>query len=98
MISCRHARDCPRAGDMGRTRVNLQPIRGRARTGLPALLLGAALLFTTACSGGGTGGGSGGDDKNGGGKPGTEASKAVVSVKPDDGVVRRRAMFAMEAQ
>lgn len=67
--------------------MNLQPIRGRARTGLPALLLGAALLFTTACSGsgGGNGGGSGGDNAGGGGKTGTEASKAVVSVKPDDG-------------
>ncbi|MGW6832321.1 L,D-transpeptidase [Streptomyces sp. NPDC054949] len=72
---------------MGRTRVNLQPIRGRVRTGLPALLLGAALLLTTACSGGGNGGGNGGDDNGGGGagKAGTEASKAVVNVKPDDG-------------
>ncbi|MFF4453727.1 Ig-like domain-containing protein [Streptomyces goshikiensis] len=71
---------------MGRTRVNLQPIRGRARTGLPALLLGAALLLTSACSGGGNSGGSGGDNGGGGGgKTGTEASKAVVSVKPDDG-------------
>ncbi|MFE5763868.1 Ig-like domain-containing protein [Streptomyces sp. NPDC056492] len=73
---------------MGRRRVNLQPIRGRARrTGLPALLLGAALLLTSACSGGGnTGGGGGGDNGGGGGgKTGTEASKAVVSVKPDDG-------------
>ncbi|MFF5802912.1 Ig-like domain-containing protein [Streptomyces sp. NPDC012746] len=71
---------------MGRTRVNLQPIRGRARTGLPALLLGAALLFTSACSGGGNSGGSGGDNGGGGGgKTGTEASKAVVNVKPDDG-------------
>ncbi|WP_435854224.1 L,D-transpeptidase [Streptomyces subrutilus] len=71
---------------MGRTRVNLQPIRGRARTGLPALLLGAALLFTTACGAGGGGATGGGDDKNGGaGTGGTEASKAVVSVKPDDG-------------
>ncbi|MGW1774540.1 L,D-transpeptidase [Streptomyces sp. NPDC002104] len=72
---------------MGRTRVNLQPIRGRARTGLPALLLGAALLFTSACSGGGN---AGGNDGSGGGDgvtgtTGTEASKAVVSVKPDDG-------------
>ncbi|MFE5539226.1 Ig-like domain-containing protein [Streptomyces sp. NPDC056519] len=68
--------------------MNLQPIRGRARrTGLPALLLGAALLLTSACSGGGnTGGGGGGDNGGGGGgKTGTEASKAVVSVKPDDG-------------
>ncbi|MFE9795903.1 Ig-like domain-containing protein [Streptomyces goshikiensis] len=71
---------------MGRTRVNLQPIRGRARTGLPALLLGAALLLTSACSGGGNNGGSGSDNGGGGGgKTGTEASKAVVSVKPDDG-------------
>ncbi|APU42275.1 MULTISPECIES: L,D-transpeptidase [unclassified Streptomyces] len=72
---------------MGRTRVNVQPILGRARTGLPALLLGAALLFTTACSGGGGGNGSGGggDNAGGGGKTGTEASKAVVNVKPDDG-------------
>ncbi|MFI5636610.1 Ig-like domain-containing protein [Streptomyces goshikiensis] len=71
---------------MGRTRVNLQPIRGRARTGLPALLLGAALLLTSACSGGGNNGGSDGDKGGGGGgKTGTEASKAVVSVKPDDG-------------
>ncbi|MFD6935092.1 Ig-like domain-containing protein [Streptomyces goshikiensis] len=71
---------------MGRTRVNLQPIRGRARTGLPALLLGAALLLTSACSGGGNSGGSGSDNGGGGGgKTGTEASKAVVSVKPDDG-------------
>ncbi|MFE3762590.1 Ig-like domain-containing protein [Streptomyces sp. NPDC059104] len=75
---------------MGRTRVNLQPIRGRARTGLPALLLGAALLLTSACSGGGgsNSGGSGGSDAKGtvaGAKTGTEASKAVVSVKPDDG-------------
>ncbi|MFE3604561.1 L,D-transpeptidase [Streptomyces goshikiensis] len=71
---------------MGRTRVNLQPIRGRARTGLPALLLGAALLLTSACSGGGNSGGSDSDKGGGGGgKTGTEASKAVVSVKPDDG-------------
>ncbi|MFD5507941.1 Ig-like domain-containing protein [Streptomyces sp. NPDC059761] len=72
---------------MGRRRVNLQPIRGRARrTGLPALLLGAALLLTSACSGGGNTGGGGGDNgAGGGGKNGTEASKAVVSVKPDDG-------------
>ncbi|MFE4633340.1 Ig-like domain-containing protein [Streptomyces sp. NPDC056773] len=72
---------------MGRTRVNLQPIRGRARTGLPALLLGAALLFTSACSGGGNGGGAGGSGggDGGSGTTGTEASKAVVSVKPDDG-------------
>ncbi|MFE2875338.1 Ig-like domain-containing protein [Streptomyces roseus] len=73
---------------MGRRRVNLQPIRGRARrTGLPALLLGAALLLTSACSGGGNTGGGGGDNGGGGGggKTGTEASKAVVSVKPDDG-------------
>ncbi|MFI5999885.1 Ig-like domain-containing protein [Streptomyces sp. NPDC051366] len=73
---------------MGRRRVNVQPIRGRARrTGLPALLLGAALLLTSACSGGGNTGGGGGDNAGGGGggKTGTEASKAVVSVKPDDG-------------
>ncbi|WP_442814901.1 L,D-transpeptidase [Streptomyces sp. NBC_01298] len=72
---------------MGRTRVNLQPIRGRARTGLPALLLGAALLFTSACSGGGNAGGDGGSGGGDGltGTTGTEASKAVVSVKPDDG-------------
>ncbi|KOU26047.1 lipoprotein [Streptomyces sp. WM6372] len=73
---------------MGRRRVNLQPIRGRARrTGLPALLLGAALLLTSACSGGGNTGGGGGDNggAGGGGKNGTEASKAVVNVKPDDG-------------
>ncbi|WP_442813449.1 L,D-transpeptidase [Streptomyces sp. NBC_01244] len=72
---------------MGRTIVNLQPIRGRARTGLPALLLGAALLFTSACSGGGSGGGAGGSGGGDGGTAttGTEASKAVVSVKPDDG-------------
>ncbi|WSK73502.1 Ig-like domain-containing protein [Streptomyces sp. NBC_01276] len=68
----------------------MQPIRGRARTGLPALLLGAALLLTSACSGGGgsNSGGSGGSDAKGtaaGAKTGTEASKAVVSVKPDDG-------------
>ncbi|MER5869576.1 Ig-like domain-containing protein [Streptomyces sp. NPDC002044] len=64
----------------------MQPIRGRARTGLPALLLGAALLFTTACSGGtGGAGGSGDDNSAGGAKTGTEASKAVVTVKPDDG-------------
>ncbi|MFI9182427.1 Ig-like domain-containing protein [Streptomyces goshikiensis] len=69
---------------MGRTRVNLQPIRGRARTGLSALLLGAALLLTSACSGGGNSGGSD-NGGGGGGKTGTEASKAVVSVKPDDG-------------
>lgn len=68
--------------------MNVQPIRGRARrTGLPALLLGAALLLTSACGGGGnTGGGGGGNaGGGGGGKTGTEASKAVVSVKPDDG-------------
>ncbi|WP_407837138.1 Ig-like domain-containing protein [Streptomyces sp. DSM 116496] len=67
--------------------MNLQPIRGRARTGLPALLLGAALLFTSACSGGGNGGGAGGSGGGDGGTgtTGTEASKAVVSVKPDDG-------------
>lgn len=70
--------------------MNLQPIRGRARTGLPALLLGAALLLTSACSGGGgsNSGGSGGSDAKGtaaGAKTGTEASKAAVSVKPDDG-------------
>lgn len=68
--------------------MNLQPIRGRARrTGLPALLLGAALLLTSACSGGGNTGGGGGDNggAGGGGKNGTEASKAVVNVKPDDG-------------
>ncbi|MFG2619350.1 Ig-like domain-containing protein [Streptomyces sp. NPDC048507] len=74
---------------MGRTRVNLQPIRGRVRTGLPALVLGAALLLTSACSGGGdNGGGGGGSDAKGttaGAKSGTEASKASVSVKPDDG-------------
>ncbi|WP_420716407.1 L,D-transpeptidase [Streptomyces sp. H27-H1] len=72
---------------MGRTRVNLQPILGRARTGLPALLLGAALLFTSACSGGGNGGGAGGSGGGDGGTgtTGTEASKAVVNVKPDDG-------------
>ncbi|WSP43780.1 Ig-like domain-containing protein [Streptomyces sp. NBC_01244] len=65
----------------------MQPIRGRARTGLPALLLGAALLFTSACSGGGSGGGAGGSGGGDGGTAttGTEASKAVVSVKPDDG-------------
>ncbi|MGO4457152.1 Ig-like domain-containing protein [Streptomyces sp. M-16] len=68
----------------------MQPIRGRARTGLPALLLGAALLLTSACSGGGgsNSGGSGGSDAKGtaaGAKTGTEASKAAVSVKPDDG-------------
>ncbi|MFI1454885.1 L,D-transpeptidase [Streptomyces roseus] len=65
----------------------MQPIRGRARrTGLPALLLGAALLLTSACSAGGNTGGGGGDKGGGGGgKSGTEASKAVVSVKPDDG-------------
>ncbi|MEU2829731.1 Ig-like domain-containing protein [Streptomyces lavendulae] len=67
----------------------MQPIRGRVRTGLPALLLGAALLLTTACSGGGSNsGGSGGSDAKGtaaGAKSGTEASKAVVNVKPDDG-------------
>lgn len=67
--------------------MNLQPIRGRARTGLPALLLGAALLFTSACSGGGSGGGAGGSGgaDGGTGTTGTEASKAVVNVKPDDG-------------
>ncbi|MFE2285656.1 Ig-like domain-containing protein [Streptomyces sp. NPDC059443] len=69
--------------------MNLQPICGRARTGLPALLLGAALLFTTACSGGGGNGGgaggSGGGGNGGTGTTGTEASKAVVSIKPDDG-------------
>ncbi|WP_443059344.1 L,D-transpeptidase [Streptomyces sp. NBC_00435] len=67
--------------------MNLQPIRGRARTGLPALLLGAALLFTSACSAGGNGGGAGGSGgaDGGTGTTGTEASKAVVSVKPDDG-------------
>ncbi|MFD6887887.1 Ig-like domain-containing protein [Streptomyces sp. NPDC059957] len=72
---------------MGRTIVKLQPIRGRARTGLPALLLGAALLFTSACSGGGNGGGAGGSGGGDGGTgtTGTEASKAVVNVKPDDG-------------
>ncbi|MYT23472.1 L,D-transpeptidase family protein [Streptomyces sp. SID7760] len=72
---------------MGRRRVNLQPIRGRARrTGLPALLLGAALLLTSACSAGGNTGGGGGDKGGGGGgASGNEASKAVVSVKPDDG-------------
>ncbi|MET9856720.1 Ig-like domain-containing protein [Streptomyces sp. NPDC006450] len=65
----------------------MQPIRGRARTGLPALLLGAALLFTSACSGGGSGGGAGGSGGGDGGTgtTGTEASKAVVNVKPDDG-------------
>ncbi|MEU6864364.1 Ig-like domain-containing protein [Streptomyces sp. NPDC046876] len=67
----------------------MQPIRGRVRrTGLPALLLGAALLFTSACSGGGTNGGGGGGSNGGAGgaaKPGNEASKAVVNVKPDDG-------------
>ncbi|WTS98055.1 Ig-like domain-containing protein [Streptomyces sp. NBC_00096] len=65
----------------------MQPIRGRARTGLPALLLGAALLFTSACSAGGNGGGAGGSGGGDGGTgtTGTEASKAVVSVKPDDG-------------
>ncbi|THA53456.1 hypothetical protein E6R62_18145 [Streptomyces sp. A1136] len=72
---------------MGRTRVNLQPIRGRVRTGLPALLLGAAMLFTSACSGGADSGGgaAGGAAGKNGGKTGTEASKAVVNVKPDDG-------------
>ncbi|MFJ6794249.1 Ig-like domain-containing protein [Streptomyces sp. NPDC091268] len=62
-------------------------MRGRVRVGLPALLLGAALLLTSACgsgSGGDGKGGSGGGD-GGNGKTGTEASKAVVSVKPDDG-------------
>ncbi|MEW2416818.1 Ig-like domain-containing protein [Streptomyces sp. NPDC046866] len=67
----------------------MQPIRGRVRrTGLPALLLGAALLFTSACSGGGTSGGGGGGSNGGAGgaaKAGNEASKAVVNVKPDDG-------------
>ncbi|MET9884402.1 Ig-like domain-containing protein [Streptomyces sp. NPDC006430] len=73
---------------MGRRRVNVQPIRGRIRrTGLPALLLGAALLFTSACGGGGSNGGGGSDNGGGAGagKTGTEASKAVVNVKPDDG-------------
>ncbi|MCY0933515.1 Ig-like domain-containing protein [Streptomyces sp. H34-S4] len=65
----------------------MQPILGRARTGLPALLLGAALLFTSACSGGGNAGGAGGSGGGDGGTgtTGTEASKAVVNVKPDDG-------------
>ncbi|MBW5486824.1 L,D-transpeptidase [Streptomyces bambusae] len=65
----------------------MQPQR-RIRTGLPALLLGAALLLTTACSGGGAGGS--GDGGKGGGasagaRPGNEASQAVVNIKPDDG-------------
>ncbi|MER5726992.1 Ig-like domain-containing protein [Streptomyces sp. NPDC002138] len=69
----------------------MQPIRGRFRTGLPALLLGAALLLTTGCSGGtgDTNGGGGGDNGKGGGgtggKTGTEASQAMVTIKPDDG-------------
>lgn len=70
--------------------MNLQPIRGRFRTGLPALLLGAALLLTTGCSGAADNGGAGGGDNGKGGgakaaKAGTEASQAMVTIKPDDG-------------
>ncbi|QES48136.1 hypothetical protein DEJ50_10240 [Streptomyces venezuelae] len=68
---------------MGRRTVNVQPTRA-----LSALLLGAALLLTSACSGGNSNGtGSGGDTNKGGGsgKTGTEASQAVVTIKPDDG-------------
>ncbi|MCB5177910.1 L,D-transpeptidase [Streptomyces antimicrobicus] len=63
----------------------MQPQR-RIRTGLPALLIGAALLLTTACSGG-AGGGQGDKGGNGGGgaRTGNEASQAVVTIKPDDG-------------
>ncbi|MFI5619115.1 Ig-like domain-containing protein [Streptomyces sp. NPDC051567] len=70
---------------MGRRRVNLQPIRGRS--GLSAVLLGAALFFTGACGGGPAPTGGGGD-KAGDTVVGTidaVASRAVVSVKPDDG-------------
>ncbi|MET3983488.1 lipoprotein-anchoring transpeptidase ErfK/SrfK [Streptomyces sp. PvR034] len=70
--------------------MNLQPIRGRFRTGLPALLLGAALLLTTGCSGGSPDAKVGGGDNGKGGavangKTGTEASQATVTIKPDDG-------------
>ncbi|MFJ6936570.1 Ig-like domain-containing protein [Streptomyces sp. NPDC101132] len=73
--------------------MNVQPIpgesrtrRGRARTGLSALVLGAALLLTSACSGGAAGGKGGDDPKGGGaGKSGTEASQAVVTITPADG-------------
>ncbi|MFJ3925819.1 Ig-like domain-containing protein [Streptomyces sp. NPDC090022] len=64
----------------------MQP-HGRIRTGLSALLLGAALLVTTACSGGAAGSDSkgGGSGASGAAGTGNEASQAVVSIKPDDG-------------
>ncbi|MFJ5550619.1 Ig-like domain-containing protein [Streptomyces sp. NPDC093225] len=73
--------------------MNVQPIpgesrtrRGRARTALSALALGAALLLTSACSGGATAGKGGDDAKGNGGKPaGTEASQATLSITPANG-------------
>ncbi|MFF5444904.1 Ig-like domain-containing protein [Streptomyces sp. NPDC012888] len=70
-------------GTWEKRRVNLQPIRA-----FSAVLLGAVLLLT-GCSNGGNAGSAGGDDGKAkgqnAGQAGTEASQAVVTVKPDDG-------------
>ncbi|MEV7417941.1 Ig-like domain-containing protein [Streptomyces sp. NPDC089919] len=77
--------------------MNVQPIsgesrtrRGRARTALSALALGAVLMVATACSGGTPA--PAGDDAKGGGSgsakgaaAGSEASQAVLSITPADG-------------
>jgi lipoprotein-anchoring transpeptidase ErfK/SrfK len=61
------------------------------RSGPPAVLVATLLLLVTACSGGDTGSGGGtgkgGTGTEGPGKvaAGTEASKAVVTITPEDG-------------
>ncbi|MFE7774614.1 Ig-like domain-containing protein [Streptomyces sp. NPDC057445] len=59
--------------------------RGRASTGVPALVLGALLLLVTACGGGGSGKDDGDKGRADGGKAATAASQAVVTVAPKDG-------------